>query len=127
MCTHRQLATSIVIAAAVLAGCSTPRVSNAPPAVVEDCEREVALLTNEQLLAGDSKPLEDIAPEPASEEAIEDARLARAEAQASDITAWPAEALMYRCLASRGIALEDEQARVLADWERRHENAEVSE
>jgi hypothetical protein len=114
---QRLMGESASIAFLVLLGaCSTPRVSNAPPEVVEACEREIALLTNRDLppLQGDTMPGVG-----APGDAIDEARVGRAEAEAGGIAAWPDDALMYRCLASRGIELDVEQAKVLAEWEQK--------
>jgi hypothetical protein len=100
--------------AALLAACSGPRVTNAPPEVVEACEREIALIRNQ-----DAPPVRDntMPGVETGEDAIDEARRGREEEAAAGIAAWPDHALMYRCLAGHGVELDVEQASVLAEWE----------
>lgn len=105
-----------LLCCAALVACATTDVANAPPEVMEDCRREVALISEvepeltrpEQLPAGEAGP---------GEEVLDDARAAREEAEQQGLASWPEEVLLYRCLASRGVQLSDEQARTLAEWE----------
>jgi hypothetical protein len=104
----------IVAFAALLEACSGPRVTNAPPEAVEACEREIALIKNQ-----DAPPVRDdtMPSVETGEDAIDEARRGREEEAAGGIAAWPNHALMYRCLAGRGVELDVEQAKVLAEWE----------
>lgn len=101
---------------ALLASCETTEIDNAPPSMVEECRREVALITEREpeLARADRLPAGEAGP---TDEVMEDARAAREEAEQEGLAAWPEEALLYRCLASRGVQLTDEQAHVLAEWE----------
>jgi hypothetical protein len=110
-------ATALAITACVLlASCATREFPNAPPAVAEDCRREVALLTDREILPAQEDPLRgpaaDSAPDP-----IEDAREAQKVSGGANLSAWPEEALMYRCLESRGVELTFEQKQMLDEWE----------
>jgi hypothetical protein len=101
----------------VLSSCATEEFANASPEVVEDCRREVALLTDAEIFSGEEDdalrgPAPESAPDP-----IEDARTAREEAGSARLSSWPREALMYRCLESRGVALTADQTAILAEWE----------
>lgn len=100
----------------VLAACRTaPEFPGAPPDVVEDCRRQVTVLTERDPgFAGADEPLPGAADD---QGVIDEARAGKAEAEARDLAAWPEEILLYRCLAARGVALDDKQARELAKWE----------
>jgi hypothetical protein len=102
---------------AVPACSNAPEFPGVPPDVVEDCRREVVMLTEGE----PGIPEEPLATqtEEQGEDVIEDARAARAQAQARDLSRWPEEVLLYRCLAARGVELGPEQARELAEWEGR--------
>ncbi len=108
---------------ALLTSCGTTEIANAPPSVVEDCRREVALIAErepelarmDRLPGGEAGPTGDV---------LEDARTAREEAGQEGLAGWPEDALLYRCLASRGVELTDEQARTLAEWEGKAEPGE---
>jgi hypothetical protein len=114
------VASPALVCFALLASCETTEVANAPPSVVEECRREVALITEREpeLSRADRLPAGEAGP---SDEVLDDARVAREEAGQEGLAAWPEEALLYRCLASRGVQLTDEQARTLAEWEARPE------
>lgn len=101
---------------AFLASCGPTEVANAPPAMLEDCRREVAAITEteRQVPPRDQPPPGEAGP---TDEVLDDARAARQEARQAGIAAWPEEVLLYRCLASRGVMLTDEQARELAEWQ----------
>lgn len=105
-----------LLCCAALAACGTTAVANAPPEVVEDCRREVALITEmePEVARPDRLPTGEAGP---GEEILDDARAAREEVEQQGLASWPEEALLYRCLASRGVQLTDEQARTLAEWE----------
>lgn len=100
----------------VLAACRTaPEFPGAPPDVVEDCRRQVTVLTERDPgFAGADEPLPGAT---GDEGVMDEARAAKAEEEARDLAAWPEEVLLYRCLATRGVELDDEQARELAEWE----------
>jgi hypothetical protein len=100
--------------AALLAACSSPRVTNAPPEVVDACEREIALIRNQ-----DAPPVRDntMPGVETGQDPIDEARRGREEEAAAGIAAWPDHVLMYRCLAGHGVELDVEQASVLAEWE----------
>lgn len=104
------------------AACASPSVGNAPPAIVEECRREIADLTDRERLP----PLEESFPEepgPQESTGIEEDRAAEAERDGSSLAAWPEDALLYRCFTSRGVVLTEEQATVLAQWQSRAETA----
>jgi hypothetical protein len=107
-------------ASAVLAGCATEDFAGASPVVVEDCRREVMLLTERDQLTGQDDPLQGPALE-STPEPIEDARTAREVAGGVGFADWPEEALMYRCLQSRGVELSADQSEMLAEWEQQAE------
>ena len=116
-----RIATGLGAAAfAVLAACATEDFAGASPVVVEDCRREVRLLTNRDQLSGQDDPLQGPALESAPEP-IEDARTAKEVAGGVGFADWPEEALMYRCLRSRGVELSAEQSEMLAEWEQQAE------
>lgn len=101
---------------AFLASCGPTEVANAPPAMLEDCRREVAAITEirREVPPSDQPPPGEVGP---TDEVLDDARAGRQEARQAGIAAWPEEVLLYRCLASRGVMLTDEQARELAEWQ----------
>lgn len=105
---------SFVVACSLLSSCGTQQVTNASPEIVEDCQREVAILTDREIVPAQDDPLRgpDAVPDP-----IEDARAAKEVAGGAGVTAWPEEALLYRCFRSRGVQLTPEQAEMLAEWE----------
>jgi hypothetical protein len=103
-----------VAACSLLSSCGTQQVTNAPPAIVEDCQREVAILTDREIVPVQDDPLRG--PE-ATPDPIEDARAAKEVAGGAGLATWPEEALLYRCLRSRGVQLTPEQAEMLAEWE----------
>ena len=109
-----------VVASAVLAACATEDFAGASPVVVEDCQREVRLLTGRDQLTGQDDPLQGPALESAPDP-IEDARAAREVAGGVGYSDWPEEALMYRCLRSRGVDLSPEQSAMLDEWEQQAE------
>lgn len=98
----------------ILASCATEDYANIPPAVVDDCQREVSLLTERDGLEVQENSLQGAALE-SLPDPIEDAREARRDA-GTDITTWPEEALLYRCFESRGIELDAAQAELLEQW-----------
>jgi hypothetical protein len=102
-------------ACTLLSSCATEEFANAPAEVVEDCRREVSLLTDREVVESQDDfrgpPLEST-PDP-----IEDARRAKEVSGGASLTSWPEEALMYRCLESRGVVLTEDQAELLAEWE----------
>jgi hypothetical protein len=100
----------------VLWSCAKQQVTNAPPAILEDCQREVAILTDRAISPVQDDPLRGAASE-TGPQPIEDARAAREGAGGAGLTTWPEEALLYRCLRSRGVQLTVEQAEMLSDWE----------
>jgi hypothetical protein len=104
----------------LLAACASPSIGNAPPAVVDECRREIAdLAGREQLPAPDESLREESVQETTT---IDEARTARAELEGSSFASWPEDALLYRCFTSRGVVLTEEQAAVLAEWQGRTEN-----
>jgi hypothetical protein len=105
----------------LLAGCASgPQFPDATPLAVEECRQEAAALTelDPWAVRDDSRSTGE------GGGVIEEARTAAAEAQRTGLVSWPEEVLVYRCLASRGEPLTTEQARELADWERRLEEQE---
>lgn len=113
------LTTAVLACVAVLAGCqAAPEFPGAPPEVVEECRRQVVVLTERDPGAPETEPLTGEAEE-RGEDVIDDARAARADAEVRNLSAWPEEVLLYRCLAGRGVELGPEQARELARWEGR--------
>jgi hypothetical protein len=101
-------------ACTLLASCATEDYANASAEVVDDCRREVSLLTDREVVQPQDDlrgPALDSAPDP-----VEDARRAKEESGGADLMAWPEEALMYRCLESRGVVLSRDQAELLAEW-----------
>lgn len=101
---------------ALVAACGAPQITNAPPEVVEGCRREIAILTGRDPALTQDDALRSPGSEP-TQTTIDDARIAREEADGTGRAGWPDDVLMYRCLESRGIVLTPEQARVLAEWE----------
>jgi len=103
-------------ACALLSSCAPAEFANAPAEVVEDCRREVSLLTDREIVESPDDfrgPALESTPDP-----VEDARRAREEVSGgASLTSWPEEALMYRCLESRGVVLTEDQAELLAEWE----------
>ena len=116
----RRLVIVFGAAACAVSACATEDFAGAAPAVVEDCRREVMLLTERDQLTGQDDPLKGPALESAPEP-IEDARAAREVAGGVGFADWPEEALMYRCLRSRGVELSPDQSEVLAEWEQQAE------
>ena len=100
----------------LLSSCATEEFANAPPEVVEDCRREVALLSDRDILPAQEDPLRGAAAE-TEPQPIEDARAAQEVAGGAHLPSWPEEALMYRCLESRGVELTQEQTQMLHEWE----------
>lgn len=101
--------------AAVIVACATEEFAGVPAGVVDDCRREVALLADRDPSAENDPfrgPSLESTPEP-----IEDAREAQEVAGGASLDEWPEDALMYRCLASRGAQLTPDQEAVLAEWE----------
>ena len=105
-----------------LSACASSSIGNAPPAVVDECRREVAELTDR-----DVPPLDATLPEERGTDldTIDDARVARAELEGSGLAAWPEDALLYRCFSSRGVVLTEAQATVLAEWQSRTDMPET--
>lgn len=104
----------VIMASVLLSSCATGEFANVPPVVAEDCRREVSLLSNREILPAQEDPLRgsaESAPDP-----IEDAREAQEVSGGVSLSAWPDEALMYRCLESRGVELTDEQRQMLDEW-----------
>jgi len=102
-------------ACTLLSSCATEEFANASAQVVEDCRREVSLLTDSEVVEPQDDfrgPALESTPDP-----VEDARRAKEVAGGASLTSWPEEALMYRCLESRGVVLTEDQAEVLAEWE----------
>lgn len=103
--------------AACLVSCASPSLGNAPPAVVDECRREVADLTNRERLPPPDESLpDDPGPEATT---IDEARTARAEGTGTNLADWPEDVLVYRCFTSRGVVLTEEQAAALAEWQER--------
>lgn len=112
---------AIPVIGILLSGCVTPSAGNAPPAVVDECRQEIADLT-----ALAEQPTEDptLPEEPGPEAtAIDDARAAKEETGGGGLANWPEDALLYRCLAGRGVVLTEEQANLLAEWQGREDSA----
>jgi hypothetical protein len=98
----------------LLSSCATEEFGNASAEVVEDCRREVSLLRDDELIESQDDlrgPALESAPDP-----VEDARRAKEVSGSTVLTSWPEEALMYRCLESRGVVLTEDQAEMLAEW-----------
>lgn len=110
-----------ITALVVLAACATEEFAGAPSMVVDDCQREVRLLTNRDQLTGQDDPLQGPALE-STPDPIEDARAAKEVAGGVGFADWPEEALMYRCLRSRGVELSADQEAMLAEWEQQAES-----
>jgi hypothetical protein len=115
--------TGVAAGCLLLAACASPSMGNAPPAVVEACQREVATLTDREYLP----PLDESLPEEPGPEAntIDEARAAQAELEGSSLAAWPEDALLYQCFTSRGVVLTKEQATVLVEWHSRTDTPEA--
>lgn len=117
---RRSIAVLVTVCSAVLSSwlssCVTPQFSNAAPAIVEECQGEVAILTDRDALPAQDDALRGSAAESAPDP-IEDARTAKEVAGGAGLATWPEEALLYRCLASRGVELTADQAAMLAEWE----------
>jgi hypothetical protein len=111
---------AVLTVCSLLSSCATEEFANASPEVAEDCRREVAILTDRDALSSGSDPLQGPAPE-GTPDPIEGARRANEVAGGANLASWPEEALMYRCLKSRGVALTGEQAELLAEWEQQLE------
>ena len=106
-----------LVATLTLPACSTaPQFPGAPPDVVEDCRRQVTMLTEGDPGVQESEPLAGETEEPGGD-VIDEARAARADAEARNLADWPEDVLLYRCLAGRGVELDEKQARELAEWE----------
>lgn len=103
----------------LLAACAAPSIGNAPPAIVDECRREIADLSDRERMP----PVDESLPEEPGPEAttIDEARAARAELEGSGLANWPEDALLYRCFSSRGVVLTEAQATVLAEWQGRTE------
>jgi hypothetical protein len=102
-------------ACTLLSSCATEEFANASPEVVEDCRREVSLLTDSEVAASPDDlrgPALESTPDP-----VEDAERAQEVSGGALLTSWPEEALMYRCLESRGVVLTKDQDEMLAEWE----------
>ena len=102
-------------ACTLLSSCAGEKFANAPPDVVEDCRREVSLLTDSEVVESQDDlrgPALESTPDP-----VADARRAKEVSGGASLTTWPDEALMYRCLESRGVVLTEDQAELLAEWE----------
>ncbi len=108
----------LIVCHALLPSCGMPRVTNAPPEVVEACELEIALLTERDSASARDDTLRRTGAEP-GRDTIDEARIAKSEVDAGGIADWPDDVLLYRCLAGRGIELTAEQTRVLAEWEQK--------
>lgn len=106
----------VVTVCSLLSSCATEEYANASPEVTEDCRREVAILTDRDALSTGNDPLRGPAME-GTPDPIDDARRANEVAGGAGLASWPEEALMYRCLKSRGVTLTGEQAELLAEWE----------
>lgn len=117
---YQRIRTRVVgtLVATGLAGCASGSIDNAPAAVAEECRREVADMINTEPAATADDALHDN--EGPTETAIEDARTAREELREPPIADWPEDALLYRCLVSRGVALTEEQAATLSEWQDRN-------
>jgi hypothetical protein len=118
------VATIGLTACVLLSSCATEEFANASPEVVEDCRREVSLLTDREVVDSDDDlrgPALESTPDP-----TEDARRAKEVSGGTILTSWPEEALMYRCLESRGVVLTEDQAEMLAEWEGELEQDESS-
>jgi hypothetical protein len=103
-----------IVLIAVLSSCASEEFANAPAEVVEDCRREVSLLRDREIV-----PPQDDLRGPAMEstpDPVEDARRAKEVSGGATLTSWPEEALMYRCLESRGVVLTEDQAETLSEW-----------
>lgn len=99
----------------LLSSCASEEFANASAAVVEDCRREVSLLRDREIVAPQDDlrgPAMESTPDP-----VEDARRAKEVSGGATLTSWPEEALMYRCLESRGVVLTEDQTEVLSEWE----------
>jgi hypothetical protein len=115
----RRVARTLPGCLCVLAACATaPEFPGAPAEVVEDCRRQVVMLTERDPGAPPTDPLGEETAEPAGD-VIEDARAAHADARARNLSEWPEDVLLYRCLAARGVELSPEQLRELEKWEGR--------
>lgn len=106
--------------AATLWACAAEEFAGASPEIVEDCRREVALLSDPDDLSTENDPFRGPSLE-STPDPIEDAREAQEVSGGASLNEWPEQALMYRCLASRGVELTSDQAAVLAEWEKRLE------
>lgn len=116
-CNTRLASAAVLLCALALPACSTaPQFPGAPPDVVEDCRRQVTVLTERDPGTPGTEPLASESDERGSG-VIDEARAAREDAESRNLAAWPEEVLLYRCLAARGVELDDKQARELAEWE----------
>jgi hypothetical protein len=116
-CIARLVSAAALLCALALPGCSTtPQFPGAPPDVVEDCRRQVTVLTEGDPGTPGTEPLAGEADERGGG-VIDEARAAREDAEKRNLAAWPEEVLLYRCLAARGVELDDKQQRELAEWE----------
>ena len=109
------VAAIVLIACTLLSSCASEEFTNASAEVVEDCRREVSLLRDTEIVAPQDDlrgPTLESTPDP-----VEDARRAKEVSGGATVTSWPEEALMYRCLESRGVVLTEDQAEMLAEWE----------
>lgn len=118
--TAGEMAAALGMACALaLPACRTaPEFPGAPPDVVEECRRQVVMLTERDPGLPADDPLAGPTEE-RGEDVIDEARAARADAEARNLAAWPEDVLLYRCLAARGVDLGPEQVRELEEWEGR--------
>jgi hypothetical protein len=108
------VAAIVLIACALQSSCASEEFANASAEVVEDCRREVSLLTDREIVAPQDDlrgPALESTPDP-----VEDARRAKEVSGGAAVISWPEEALMYRCLESRGVVLTEDQVEMLSEW-----------
>jgi hypothetical protein len=109
------VAAIVLIACTLLSSCASEEFTNASAEVAEDCRREVSLLRDTEIVASQDDlrgPTLESTPDP-----VEDARRAKEVSGGATVTSWPEEALMYRCLESRGVVLTEDQSEMLSEWE----------
>lgn len=109
------IAGAVIACVTALSSCGTQQYANVPPAIAEDCQREVAILADREALPTEDDSLRGPAAE-AIPDPIEDARTAQGVAGGAGLDTWPEEALLYRCFTRRGVELTPEQAEMLAKW-----------
>jgi hypothetical protein len=103
-----------------LSACASRSIANAPPAVAEECRREVAdIMATEPAPPLDAALRDEQGP---TDTPLDDARTAREELQGPPVSDWPEDALLYRCFVSRGVELTEQQASVIAEWQGRTRN-----